>query len=192
MFSKKATEIDEIFTVDLTLCSKCQIDGEYFVNFCGLLRKHQLYKSSNGILFKHCEMWASDAIIRISYRIWPSLKSILNVLTVHSLTLIFVVICVLWQAVFSRKKYRFEIAHKTCSHWLMTLKTLDGFCHAIKHFFNENCKKGKFPYRLFCCKIMTKTTVQSLLPDSTFEFKFSWSKAVSYWMSSLSKWKSKF
>ena len=25
MFSKKATKIDEIFTVDLTLCSKCQI-----------------------------------------------------------------------------------------------------------------------------------------------------------------------
>ena len=25
MFSKKATEIDEIFTVDLTICSKCQI-----------------------------------------------------------------------------------------------------------------------------------------------------------------------
>ena len=42
MFSKKATIIDEIFTVDLTLCSKCQIDGEYFVNFCGLLRKHEL------------------------------------------------------------------------------------------------------------------------------------------------------
>ena len=28
MFSTKATKIDEIFTVDLTLCSKCQIDGE--------------------------------------------------------------------------------------------------------------------------------------------------------------------
>ena len=28
VFSKKATKIDEIFTVDLTLCSKCQIDGE--------------------------------------------------------------------------------------------------------------------------------------------------------------------
>ena len=40
-FSKKATKIDEIFTVDLTLC-KCQIDGEDFVNFCGLLRKHEL------------------------------------------------------------------------------------------------------------------------------------------------------
>ena len=39
MFSKKATKIDEIFTDDLTLCSKCQIDGEDFVNFCGLLRK---------------------------------------------------------------------------------------------------------------------------------------------------------
>ena len=43
MFSKKAAKIDEIFTVELTLCSKCQIDGEDFVNFCGLLRKHELY-----------------------------------------------------------------------------------------------------------------------------------------------------
>ena len=43
MFSKKATKIDEIFTVDLTLYSKCQIDGEDFVDFCGLLRKHELY-----------------------------------------------------------------------------------------------------------------------------------------------------
>ena len=41
MLSKKATKIDEIFYVDLTLCSKCQIDAEYFVNFCGLLRKHE-------------------------------------------------------------------------------------------------------------------------------------------------------
>ena len=39
MFSKKATKIDEIFTVALTLCSKCQIDGEDFVNFRGFLRK---------------------------------------------------------------------------------------------------------------------------------------------------------
>ena len=42
MFSKKATKIDEIFTVKLTLCSKCQIDGEDFINFCGLLRKYEL------------------------------------------------------------------------------------------------------------------------------------------------------
>ena len=42
MFSKKAIKIDEIFTVDLTLCSKCQIDGEDFVNFYGLPRKHEL------------------------------------------------------------------------------------------------------------------------------------------------------
>ena len=45
MFSKKATKIDEIFTVNLTLCSKCQIDGEDFVIFCGLLTKHELYGS---------------------------------------------------------------------------------------------------------------------------------------------------
>ena len=43
MFSKTATKIDKIFTINLTLCSKCQTDGEDFVNFCGLLRKHELY-----------------------------------------------------------------------------------------------------------------------------------------------------
>ena len=43
MLSKKATKIDKMFTDDLTLCSKCQIDGEDFVNFCGLLGKHELY-----------------------------------------------------------------------------------------------------------------------------------------------------
>ena len=42
MLPKKATKMDEIFTVDLTLCSKCQIDGEDFINFCGLLGKHEL------------------------------------------------------------------------------------------------------------------------------------------------------
>ena len=44
MSSKKATKIDEIFTVDLTFCKKCQMNCEDFVNFCGLLRKHKLYK----------------------------------------------------------------------------------------------------------------------------------------------------
>ena len=48
MFSEKATKIDEIFTVDLTLCSKCQIDGEDFVDFCGLLRKQELYLFKTG------------------------------------------------------------------------------------------------------------------------------------------------
>ena len=47
MFSKKATKIDKIFAVDLTLCSKCQIDDEDFVDFCGLLRKHELYYRVN-------------------------------------------------------------------------------------------------------------------------------------------------
>ena len=43
MLSKMATKVDEIFTAYLALCSKCQIDGEDFINFCGLLRKHELY-----------------------------------------------------------------------------------------------------------------------------------------------------
>ena len=43
MFFKKATKFDEIFTIDLTLCSICQIDGEYFVleniNFISTFKK---------------------------------------------------------------------------------------------------------------------------------------------------------
>ena len=50
MFSKKATKIDEIFIVDLTLCSWCQMDGEDFVNFCGLLRKHELYDNQKNTI----------------------------------------------------------------------------------------------------------------------------------------------
>ena len=42
MFSKKATKIDKIFNVDLTVTTYCQIDGGDFVNFCGLLRKREL------------------------------------------------------------------------------------------------------------------------------------------------------
>ena len=41
MFSEKATKIDEIFIDDLSLTTYCQIDGEDFVKFCGLLRKHK-------------------------------------------------------------------------------------------------------------------------------------------------------
>ena len=44
MFSKKATKIDEIFAVALTICSNFQINGEDFVDFCGLLRKRKLYE----------------------------------------------------------------------------------------------------------------------------------------------------
>ena len=47
MSSKKATKFDEIFNANLTLCSKCQIDSVDFFNFCGLLRKHELYKKND-------------------------------------------------------------------------------------------------------------------------------------------------
>ena len=41
VFSKKATRVDEIFTVDLTLITEYQVDGEDFFNFCCLFRKHK-------------------------------------------------------------------------------------------------------------------------------------------------------
>ena len=43
---EKASKIDEIFTIDLTVTTYCPIDGKDFVNFCGLLRKRELYKNS--------------------------------------------------------------------------------------------------------------------------------------------------
>ena len=36
-FSEKVTKIDKIFTVNLTVCSNCQIDGEDFINFVAFL-----------------------------------------------------------------------------------------------------------------------------------------------------------
>ena len=43
VYFKKVTKIDKIFTDEFTLTTCCQIDGEDFVNFCGLLRKCELY-----------------------------------------------------------------------------------------------------------------------------------------------------
>ena len=57
MFSKRATKIDEIFTVDLTLCSKCQIDGEDFISFYGLFRKHELYQFCISKSLFHDSFW---------------------------------------------------------------------------------------------------------------------------------------
>ena len=60
MVSKKATEFDKIFAVDVTLCIKCQIDSEDFVNFCGLLGIYELYQSKlecQTILQQNFEIW---------------------------------------------------------------------------------------------------------------------------------------
>ena len=45
MFSEKDTKFDKTLhrRFDKYVFSKYQIDGEDFVNFCGLLRKHELY-----------------------------------------------------------------------------------------------------------------------------------------------------
>ena len=51
MFSKKVAKFDKIFIGDLTLCSKVQINGEDFVNFCGL-RKHELKVHSVELYFE--------------------------------------------------------------------------------------------------------------------------------------------
>ena len=42
IFPKKASKIDKIFNVDLTLTTKRQIDGEDVFKFLGLFRKKYL------------------------------------------------------------------------------------------------------------------------------------------------------
>ena len=68
MFSKKATKFEEIFTVDLMLCSKCQIDGEDFVSFCGLLKKHELYDSFPDFSFiRHLELSLLNLLLELNF-----------------------------------------------------------------------------------------------------------------------------
>ena len=45
MFSEKATKINEVFTVDLTLCSKCQIFCEDLSIFVAFLENMNFTKS---------------------------------------------------------------------------------------------------------------------------------------------------
>ena len=53
MFSKKATKIDDIFTVYLTLCSKCQIDGEDLSIFVSFLENTNFKKPCNDLTYKN-------------------------------------------------------------------------------------------------------------------------------------------
>ena len=47
---KKAKKIDDIFTVDLTLWSMCQFDGEDFVNFVPFLEKTSFTGKDGGVI----------------------------------------------------------------------------------------------------------------------------------------------
>ena len=71
--NKKATKIDEIFTVDLKVTTYCQIDGEDFVNFCGLLRKRKL-KLRPFILNRTFSQW-NQSVSEKKIFIWEKIKS---------------------------------------------------------------------------------------------------------------------
>ena len=45
MFSKMATKIDEIFTIDLTITTYRQINSEFFFNFVAFLEINFLYSN---------------------------------------------------------------------------------------------------------------------------------------------------
>ena len=70
MFSKKTTKIDEIFNVDLTLCSKRQIDGEDFLSFCGLFVEIQMSKKMVWQSLNRFE-WIFENQIERKYKPFP-------------------------------------------------------------------------------------------------------------------------
>ena len=78
VFSKKATKNGKIFTVNLTLTTYCQIGSEDFVNFCGLLRKHELlYKFLLELALDHLTSEKNNILI-ISHRMTDATKIILS------------------------------------------------------------------------------------------------------------------
>ena len=71
---KKTTKTDKIFTLVWHFLNKCQIDGEDFINFCGLLRKHELYSSEyikTNFKFKTDLFSHLDLVFTISEILWP-------------------------------------------------------------------------------------------------------------------------
>ena len=52
----------------LTLCSICQIDGENFINLCGLLRKHELYKTEIKFIFAIFFLFIQPFFFFLQYR----------------------------------------------------------------------------------------------------------------------------
>ena len=53
MFSKNAKKIDEIFTVDLTVTTYCQIDSEDFVNFVAFSENVNFSCAAWNVFFYH-------------------------------------------------------------------------------------------------------------------------------------------
>ena len=142
--------------------------NKFVRSFFGRIRGHQIFLSDylTFILFKYCEMWCHHE----SQYCFDSSHFDFDFYCVPtSEFLVFSRLCF-------HEKNRFEIAHKICSHWLMTLKSLDGFCHASKHFFNENCKKRKISLPIVLLqnhekKIQCKVYFRILV--STFEVSWS-------------------
>ena len=50
MFSKKVTKVDEIFTADLILCSKCHMEGEDLSIFVALLENTNFKMKTSSLL----------------------------------------------------------------------------------------------------------------------------------------------
>ena len=84
MFSKKATKVEKIFILDLTLCSKCQIDGEDFVNFCGLLRKLKKMPCAWFFLKSFLSLSFFSTYVKGFLKKYPSLFKISCLLSVYN------------------------------------------------------------------------------------------------------------
>ena len=68
IFSKKTTKIDEIFTVDLTLCSKRQSDGEDFSIFVAFL-KNINFKINSALKTSHSQCKCKSGFLSATLKV---------------------------------------------------------------------------------------------------------------------------
>ena len=121
------------FTVNLTLCSKRQIDGENFVNFCGLLRKHELYLH----FFYFLPLWTTVRLLRKK---------------LHNETNIYV--CTYQVSGHGLKQWNCEKSNKTCK--IFSNFSLCTNCFMTKHAFLAKCAK----YGAKCKRLPIKSILQ--------------------------------
>ena len=78
VFSKKAIKFDEIFTFNLMLTTYCQINSDDFVNFCGLLRKHNFKKWSETVFTCYLNLILFKCNIHLRYILYSNVSYTLH------------------------------------------------------------------------------------------------------------------
>ena len=146
------------------LCSECQIDGEDFVNFCGLLRKHELYGRSIFCLllrpkfsyfFDLCLHWVS--VVRVRY---SSKKIFFKIVIFFTVTIVYYI-----EARINSKQSSSPHLPLDCSFWFQFPIKLFAFCQEVDCYNVIFWNQGLYHiiiYYFFFQKLKKFQTIKSL------------------------------